>query len=618
MRRRPATTGSLRVLHIGKFYPPVHGGMETFLADLLTEQRASGIEAFAIVHGRPRGDDPPWLIRVPVQAQFIYAPVALGFRRALARAITRFEPDVLHLHMPNSGALWALTLPAATRLAWVIHWHADVVPSRIRPLLRLAYSLYRPFEQAVLERAARIIATSPPYLQASEPLQPWRFKCAVVPLGLRDAELSRNAAPARAEAPPLRLLSIGRLSYYKDFETLICAAASLAGVELQIIGDGEMRAALDKLVASLPMEAARAVRLLGGVDDVAKQRLLRECDAVCLASCERTEAFGLVLLEAMRLGRPCIAADLAGSGVPWLIRESGAGLLASVRDVDGLRRAIVRLRDDPTLRARLGDSGRAAFASRFTIDECARRIAKQYDRILVPVHHRAPADQELIVIPARDEVTTIGALVARLKRDGWREVLVVDDQSDDGTGEAARVAGATVMRPLLPVGAWGATQTGIRLALARGYEGVVTMDADGQHEAAEIPALLAHPGDADVIIGAHPERGSWLRRIAWWWFRRLTGFELRDLTSGFRYYGRPAMELLASHEATLLDYQDLGALLLMSRAGMRIVEVPVSMGPRAAGKSRVFSSWFSVIRYMTATTLLCLSRWDLPSRRAAR
>jgi hypothetical protein len=77
------------------------------------------------------------------------------------------------------------------------------------------------------------------------------------------------------------------------------------------------------------------------------------------------------------------------------------------------------------------------------------------------------------------------------------------------------------------------------------------------------------------------------------------------------------MEVMASPEATLLDYQDLGALLLASRAGLRIVEVPVSMSPRAAGRSRVFSSWFVVARYMAVTTLLCLSRWDVPSRRTA-
>ena len=76
------------------------------------------------------------------------------------------------------------------------------------------------------------------------------------------------------------------------------------------------------------------------------------------------------------------------------------------------------------------------------------------------------------------------------------------------------------------------------------------------------------------------------------------------------------MEVLASHEATLLDYQDLGALLLVRRAGLRITEVPVSMNLRVAGQSRIFNSWLSVAKYMAATTLLCMARWDVRVRRA--
>ena len=89
------------------------------------------------------------------------------------------------------------------------------------------------------------------------------------------------------------------------------------------------------------------------------------------------------------------------------------------------------------------------------------------------------------------------------------------------------------------------------------------------------------------------------------------GFELRDLTSGFRLYNREAMALLASREASLLDYQDLGALLMVRRAGLTITEVPVSMNLRTEGKSRIFNSWVSVAKYMAATTLLCLARWEI-------
>ena len=94
---------AVRVLHIGKFYPPHHGGMEVFLADLITAQRAQGIDAAALVHGNPEADDPPCLLRVPVQLQLLHAPIAVGFRTALKRALAQFQPDVLHLHMPNNS-----------------------------------------------------------------------------------------------------------------------------------------------------------------------------------------------------------------------------------------------------------------------------------------------------------------------------------------------------------------------------------------------------------------------------------------------------------------------------------------------------------------------------------
>ena len=176
-----------RILHIGKFFPPHRGGMESFLTELVHTQRAQGLNSHALVHGQPLADDPPWLRRVPVQIQLIYAPIALGFRSALARAIRDIQPDVLHLHLPNNSAFWALTLVSARHIPWVVHWHSDVVVSQAQTALRLAYNIYRPFEQAVLDRAERIIVTSPPYLHASEPLRRWQAKCAIVPLGISPA-----------------------------------------------------------------------------------------------------------------------------------------------------------------------------------------------------------------------------------------------------------------------------------------------------------------------------------------------------------------------------------------------------------------------------------------------
>jgi len=602
----------LRVLHIGKFYPPHRGGMEMFLADLVTAQRASGIDAAALVHGTPQADDPPWLLRVPVQLHISYAPIALGFRRALRQAIRRFRPDVLHLHLPNNSALWVLTLASAHNIPWVIHWHADVVASRIRWTVRLAYRLYRPFEQAVLRRAARIIVTSPPYLQASEPLRRWHDRCSVIPLGLPASPVREEGSEAPlplwernwGEGATLRLLSIGRLTYYKGFETLIAAVAHLSGVELTIIGAGELHTTLQALIGQ-----ANHIHLLGEVDEAQKNALLAQCDVFCLASRERTEAFGLAVLEAMQHGKPCIVADLAGSGLPWVVETAGCGVTVAPQDIRAWQAAIARMRADPALRQRLGRAGQQALAQHFSMPVCSQRIAVQYALALPRPLPVAVTRGILIVIPARNEAGTIAHLLHSLHTAGWHDVLVIDDQSTDNTGAVARAAGAQVLSPVLPVGAWGGMQAGIHHALRRGYAAVITMDADGQHEVAEISTLLTARHTADLVIGAFPERASRMRQWAWRWFRRLAGFDLRDLTSGFRLYNRAAMRTLASHEATLLDWQDLGALLLVRQHGLHIQEVQVAMNPRSDGKSRIFHSWFSVARYMGATTLLCLARW---------
>lgn len=598
----------MRVLHIGKYFPPVAGGIEFFLSDLVTAQREAGTDAFALVHGNPSTDDPPWLVRVPVATTLLFAPIAPGFPLELARAIRRFRPDVLHIHMPNVSPFWALWLPSARALPWVVHWHADVLTSKSSSGFKLAYRLYRYFEQALLDKAACVITTSPPYLDCSEPLAAWRDKCVAIPLGLDTARLPRPpAGHINWNSESLRMLSIGRLTYYKDFSTLITALEGLANVELLIAGEGEERPRLEALIEQLALQTR--VRLLGSVSDADKAGLLGSCDVFCLASNERTEAFGIAVLEAMRYGKPCIVSNLPGSGMPWLVQSSGAGILAEAGQPEDWRRAILKLKSSPELRSELGKAGADAVVKRFSIAQVAHSINALYP-VERPRNGAANgAKRTLIVIPARNEAASIGSVISDLHRAGWQDILVVNDQSTDNTASLARSLGATVLSPVLRLGAWGAMQTGIRYAYRHGFASVITMDADGQHEVAAIPALLAAGQQADIVIGACPARGSLARHMAWAWFRRIAGFSLSDLTSGFRFYSRGAIETLAGEEATLLDYQDVGVLLLLRRQGFRIDEVPVDMNLRQTGKSRIFYSWFAVAFYMAETTLLCLARW---------
>ncbi len=604
---------ALRILHVGKFFPPYRGGMEVFLADLIHEQRRQGIDAYALVHGDPELDDPPWLERVPVQFNLVYAPIAMGFRSALGRAIERIQPDVLHLHLPNNSALWALTLPIARRVPWVIHWHSDVVVSNIKWSVALAYMLYRPFEQALLERAQQVFATSPPYLEASNALRTWRSKCEIVPLGLNLSNIPSPASlqPGKGWRPDarLRLLSIGRLTYYKGFETLIRAVSAMPGVELLIAGEGELRASLEELIRQCTPEGQQAsVRLTGSVSDEEKHALFAGCDIFCLASRERTEAFGIVLLEAMLHQRPCIVTDLPGSGMPWVVAQARCGLHVPFEDIDAWRSAIARLQHDGALRERLSRSGPKALQRYFGIGACERAMARHYRSMapgLLPERTVEETGRHLmVVISTRNHEASITELVHRVHSLVDATVVVVDNRSTDATCHLAEQSGAQVMRPLLAMTTWGSLQTGIRHALAQGFETVITIDADGRYEAEEIPTLLSARGAADVVVGYFEARHSRVRRMAWQWFRWVTGFALRDFVSGFRVYNRSAMRVAASADATLLDYQDIGTLLLMRRAQLRIAEIALPLHTAKPDRSKMFQSWAHALRYVAVSTLL--------------
>lgn len=596
--------------------------MERFLEDLVRAQRASGIDAFALVHGAPGAqaapaDDPFWLRRAPVWREVAFVPVALSFRAALARAITDFQPDYLHLHLPNVSPLWAFLLADARRLPWVIHWHSDVVASAHSRALRLLYPLFRPFEAALLERASLIVATSRPYLDSSVTLRPYREKCRVVPLGLDASRLvaALPVASASACAPTegwlsgagkLRVLAVGRLTYYKAFDTLIRACAAAPATELSIVGDGMERAALERLIIALG--AQERVRLLGGVSDAVCAALYRECDVLCLPSRERTEAFGMVLLEAMALAKPVFASRLAGSGMTAVVLDGVTGRLLPVDDVDAWRDALsAAATDRPALRA-MGAAGRQRFVARYDIAAVSRALA----RAVAPTPALRAASSStapalLVVIPAHNEAATIAAVVRDLRDRGYPDIVVVDDGSSDATGAIAAHEGAVVLRAPLHMGAWGALQLGFRYALNAGARAVLTMDADGQHPVAEVAKLVSEKSDSDVVIGACTSRGGVSRQIAWAMFRRLTGLSLDDLTSGFRLYrGRKVVALLASEAATMLDYQDVGVLMLLRRSGMSITEVEVRMQPRTHGKSRIFGSIWTVSRYVCETALLAI------------
>lgn len=385
----PASGGpALRVLHLSKFYPPHHGGIERYVQLLAQEQARQGMQVAVLAHGsagsararRVSRDGAVRLIEARTQADLLYTPVSLAWPVRLAALIRRIRPNVLHLHLPNPWCFLLLALPAARRLPWVLHWHADVPDAAGGLLFRCALPFYRRLERRLLDRAAAIIATSRAYAESSAALAGHRVRVEPIPLAV--APPGHASTSLAWPGSGMRLLAVGRLTYYKGLALLLDAVARTPGCSLLVIGEGEQRAELERRIQALKL--GDRVRLCGALDDASLEAAYAGCDVLALASIDRAEAFGLVLLEAMRRGKPCIATRVAGSGMGEVVRNEETGLLVPPGSVEALAAAIARYRDDPALRQAHGQAGRQRWELDYRIGAGANRISALYARLLSP------------------------------------------------------------------------------------------------------------------------------------------------------------------------------------------------------------------------------------------
>jgi len=208
----------------------------------------------------------------------------------------------------------------------------------------------------------------------------------------------------------------------------------------------------------------------------------------------------------------------------------------------------------------------------------------------------------LAIVPAFNEEESLPALVAEIVAAGY-DVVVVNDASTDNTEHIARTTAASVISLSNNLGIGGAVQTGFHYAVRKGYDAVVQVDGDGQHDPRQIPIILAPiiAGEADCVVGSryHPTKPDmnyhtpFFRRLGMRFSTRIlqaaTGLEIRDTTSGFRALSRRAVAFFSLQYPS--DHPEAEALLVLHQSGFRIVEVPVTMRARKAG-----SSLFSLFR----------------------
>ena len=355
------------------------GGIENFLHDLTIAQKEMGAEPVVLVHNlepfrktaRETWEDVE-VIRAASFGSALYTPISPVFPFWL-RKLFKHKPDLIHVHMPNPSAFWLLNM--AQDVPVVIHWHSDVIAQASERALKTAYHFYHLFEKMLLDKAAAVIATSRDYLDSSPVLKDYVHKCHVIPLGLNPDRLKCYGSSFK-KGKKFLIFSAGRFAGYKGFEYLIQSMKDIPDSLLVIAGEGKFFRDSLRLIDDL--ELGNRIKLTGYVSPGELCGLMNKCDVFCLPSVERTEAFGLVLLEAMYFAKPLVTTKIPGSGVNWVNQAGVTGLHVPPRDSIALAGAIKTLRNNDTLRQRMGINSVNRFNENFHITKVAEKIHQIY------------------------------------------------------------------------------------------------------------------------------------------------------------------------------------------------------------------------------------------------
>lgn len=388
----------VNVCHLGKYYPPATGGIESHVQTLARAQSAAGanVRVVCINHLNREGVDITWsrygATRTVHDCDGDVRVTRLGRSASVARFDVipslpkalydlQYSPvDIIHLHTPNPTMLLTLAALRINKPIVVTH-HSDVISQR------WLVHVMRPLERIVYGRASAVICGSEAYANASAVLQRFDEKVVVLPLGC-DLQPYLTPSPGalaferdlgrRYGDQPL-WLSVGRCVYYKGLHTAIAALARAPG-RLMIVGQGPLQSRLQTDARRLGV--ADRVIWWGWATDDELAGAYRAATALWFPSNARSEAFGLVQVEAMASGCPVINTNIAGSGVSWVSRDGESGLTVEVEDPTALAAAATRLAGDPALRRRLAAGARERATGEFAQGQMAARSLQLYSRLL--------------------------------------------------------------------------------------------------------------------------------------------------------------------------------------------------------------------------------------------
>jgi len=375
----------MKILQISRFYPPKIGGVERVVQQIGEGLNDRTDMQVLVCQEKGKGCDEVYegvkVHRSGSLGVFLSMPLSFSFMRDV-RKLSK-DADIIHFHMPFPLGDLAYFL-SGYKGKLVIWWHMEIVRQK------KAMAIYRPMMMKFLERADLIMVATEGHVKGSEVLQQFKDKIVAIPFGLDDAFLEKSlssftkqnaAVTATKPSPVTNFLFIGRLVYYKGCDVLLEAFAKMENKEahLTLVGGGPMKEELETMVKAYGIEDR--VHMLGSIpyEDLLQQ--IADCDVFVLPSSERTEAFGIVQIEAMAYGKPVINTNLP-TGVPYVSLHEKTGLTVEPKDVEGLSGAMDRLANDADLRDKFGKAARKRVEDEYKLSSILDRIYAEYEKVL--------------------------------------------------------------------------------------------------------------------------------------------------------------------------------------------------------------------------------------------
>ena len=284
--------------------------------------------------------------------------------------------DIIHIHHPDPMAAMALRL-SGYKGKVVLHWHSDILSQKA--LLRF----YLPIQNWLIKRADTIVGTTPVYLAESPYLQGVQEKCRCIPIGIEPViSDSAREQEIRNEYSGRRIIfSLGRLVEYKGYRYLIEAAKYLDDSFMILIGGGgPLRESLQREIDELGVGSR--VKLLGKVPQEDLASYYGACELFCMSSVMKTEAFGIVQIEAMSAGRPVVATKIPESGVSWVNEDGVSGINVAPRDSKAIAEAILTITDNEATWKKFSAGAAKRFAENFTKEKMISKCLNIYAETL--------------------------------------------------------------------------------------------------------------------------------------------------------------------------------------------------------------------------------------------